>query len=149
MDLQNIYSSYPNIRSKFDRNGRKARFQGTTKAEFLRWQLETRELLNKLLGLHKLESCPLNAEVVETVLLEGQIKREKILIQTEPGVTLAVFILIPQIKSEEEKACFIAPCGHLGGGKYGRLAGSAFPQKNEPRPGHRYAVLAGSVEGEM
>lgn len=118
MDLQNIYSSYPNIRSKFDRNGRKARFQGTTKTDFLGWQLETRELLNKLLGLHKLESCPLNAEVVETVFLEGQIKREKILIQTEPGVTISAFLLIPQNKSEEEKACFIAPCGHLGGGKY-------------------------------
>ena len=108
MEFNTFYSSYPNLRAKFEKKGRAARFMGQTKEELLDWQSKTRELLEKRLGLDLLDHCPLQPEKVEDIMVKPQIRREKVLLQTEWGVTLSVFILIPD-SANQNTPCFLAP----------------------------------------
>lgn len=130
MEFNTFYSSYPNLRAKFEKKGRAARFMGQTKEELLDWQSKTRELLEKRLGLDLLDHCPLQPEKVEDIMVKPQIRREKVLLQTEWGVTLSVFILIPD-SANQNTPCFLAPCGHLGGGKYSVAGALEIPGMQE------------------
>ena len=54
--------------------------------------------------------------LVETVIAEPGIKREKVLIQTEEDVWVPMYILIPE--NIDRPKVFIAPPGHQGAGKF-------------------------------
>ena len=115
--IDRFYGSLPNLLRKYEKYGRQDYFKGTTREQFLKWQKETRTLLTGLLGLDKMESCPLDPQVVERVELEDGIVREKVILQVEPECYMPVYILIPT-GSGAKNRCFLAPPGHQGAGKY-------------------------------
>lgn len=113
--IQTYYSSLPNMLKKYDRYARKDYFQGSTIDEYSLWKEEARFKLYNLLGLDKMEQVPLLPKILETVVLENGIKREKVLIQSEQDVWIPMYILIPNIQKPK---VFICPPGHQGAGKY-------------------------------
>ena len=110
------YGSLPNMKSKFDRFARKDFFKGKTREEWEKWALASRKTLADLLGLDKMDHVPLIPRLVETVIAEPGIKREKVLIQTEEDVWVPMYILIPE--NIDRPKVFIAPPGHQGAGKF-------------------------------
>ena len=102
---------------RFERCSRQDHFTGETAEDFLRWQKEVRTLLTGLLGLDKIESCPLDAQCTETVTLHDGIRREHWTVQTEPGVIMPFYLLIPP-DADRTTRPFLCPPGHGGAGKY-------------------------------
>lgn len=112
--IKKYYSSLPNMQAKYEKRCRQDAFTGETLAEWQEWKRQSIKLLKKLIGWDKMETCPLNPIVEEVVALEGNIVREKVIIQTEPDVWMPMYILIPEGATE----CFLALPGHLGAGKF-------------------------------
>ena len=57
---------------KFDRLARQSRFAGSTAEAFAVWRKETRTLLQKLLGLDKMELCPPQPVYMDGTVLTGE-----------------------------------------------------------------------------
>lgn len=104
------------MKSKYDRFARKDFFKGKTREEWEKWAQASRKTLADLLGLDKMDHVPLMPRLVETVIAEPGIKREKVLIQTEEDVWVPMYILIPE--NIDRPKVFIAPPGHQGAGKF-------------------------------
>ena len=111
------YPSLPSILRKYDRYARGMRFTGEDRETLLSWQRAAREKLSGLLGLEKMEGCPLEPECTETVTLPNGIRRERWTIQTEPDVTMPFYLLIPP-GADRTTRPFLCPPGHGGAGKY-------------------------------
>lgn len=114
--ISQYYGSLPNMKSKFDRFARKDFFKGQTREEWEKWALASRKTLADLLGLDKMDHVPLMPRLVETVIAEPGIKKEKVLIQTEEDVWVPMYILIPE--NIDRPKVFITPPGHQGAGKF-------------------------------
>lgn len=113
------YGSLAGLERKFDRLARKAAFGGGGREEWLSWREETRKKLWDLLGMDKMDVCPLKAEVQERTELADGLIREKVLLQVEPDTFMPVYILIPPKRpGEGRQGCFLALAGHQGAGKY-------------------------------
>lgn len=100
---------------KYGRINRSDRFTGQTQEEFAEWKEKTRELLGGLIGLSRMEDCPLHPVLLERAEAEEGIVREKVLLQVEPDTWMPVYILIP---SGVQRGTFLALPGHMGAGKY-------------------------------
>ena len=115
--IKKYYGSLANMKAKFDRYARQSCFHGKTRDDFVQWRQEARAILSDLIGLDKMECVPLEPIIEERITLEDGIVREKVIIQTEEGVWMPMYILIPP-KTEEKQDVFLAPPGHMGAGKY-------------------------------
>lgn len=116
--IKKFYTSKERLLQVMKAKGRKNAFCVDSVEEYFDWKRSTRNLLKGLIGLDKMQSCPLEAKLLESVEIENGITREKVLLQVEPGVYMPVFILIPPKKEEGKQKCFLAPPGHQGAGKY-------------------------------
>lgn len=111
------FPSLPSLLRKYDRYARGMRFTGESREGFLSWQRTAREKLSGLLGLEKMEACPLEPRCTESVTLPDGICRERWTIQTEPDVTMPFYLLIPP-EADRTTRIFLCPPGHGGAGKY-------------------------------
>lgn len=103
----------------YDKIGRQDGLEANDLEGYNVWKTQVRSLLWNLLGLDKMETSALDAQIVEVIELEGGIRREKVVIQVEPEVYMPFYILIPTHKEEVGKQrCILAPNGHQGAGKY-------------------------------
>ncbi len=117
--INRFYTSLSHIGKVYDRFARKDSFKGKNKDEFVSWKDKTRNTLKELIGLDRMEDCTLKSIIEERVVLDNGITREKVIIQVEPDVWMPMYILIPDgCKNNKQAKCYIAPCGHMGGGKY-------------------------------
>lgn len=112
------YTCQEHLEKRFEQYGRKNKLSAKSIPEYVGWKSEVRNILKELIGLDKMETCDLDPILEEKVILEDGITREKIIIQVEPEVWMPFYILIPANIKEGEVQCFLAPPGHLGGGKY-------------------------------
>lgn len=120
MDMQTekriteFYDTKEYLRRRFRELGRQLPFDAENAAA---WQTEARAKLRELLALDQLLPCDPQPELTETVQLDG-CRRERWLLQTEPGVRMPFFALIPDgIAPGEKRPAFIMPHGHGLGGK--------------------------------
>lgn len=111
------YNTLPSMLRKYDRYARKDYFSGKSREEFEAWRTGTRALLKRLLGLEKMESCPLSPVVESAVDLPGGIRREHVRIQVEPDVWMPMYLLIPPDAGTGSRI-YLCPPGHNGAGKY-------------------------------
>lgn len=116
--INKYYGSLAGMLAKYDRLGRRDKFKGAGLDDYTLWRQETRKLLRKLIGLDKMEVCPLKPLLEERILLQDGIVREKVILQVEPDTFMPVYILIPPALPQQKPECFLAPPGHLGAGKY-------------------------------
>lgn len=112
------YGSLKGMLAKYDRLARKDAFTGCSATDHEAWKSQTRKTLGALLGMDKMECCPLKARTLERVEAAPGITREKILIQVEPDTWMPVYILIPRGMEQGKLRCFLALPGHMGAGKY-------------------------------
>lgn len=115
------YDSLASMLARYKRTARSAAFKGTTSAEWLKWQDGTRSMLTHMLGIDKLERCPLNPRITQAVHLDQDaVTRQKLFIQVESDVWMPCYILIPdrpKLGRDGKPLCYICPAGHSGGGK--------------------------------
>lgn len=138
-----IYGSAGHLRRRLEVVGRSHGFAASDRAGWLAWQANLRETLRDLLGLARMEQTPLNVRLTETVVCEGY-RRERVEIDTEPGVTMPLYVLVPDSLTDTAPA-LLAPHGHLSGGKYataGRRDMSAEMADTIDRHNYDYGVQA-------
>jgi len=105
------------LSKRYSERSRKFGFEAKNLLEFDIWKIELRIKLRELLGMDTMISCDLMPKAAGTKKFSGY-RRKKVIIQTEPGIWMPLYILIPDgIKPGEKRPCIIAPHGHGGGGK--------------------------------
>lgn len=111
------YSSLGHLKNLYDEKGRAYAFKANNTDEYVIWKAALRARLKAITGLSDMQSCDLQAKVVESKALEGY-KREKVVIHTEPDVLMPLYVLIPDgIADGEKRPAVIAAHGHGGAGK--------------------------------
>lgn len=88
------YGSLKGMERKYDKYSRAGAFLDESQEEWKQWKSETRRKLWNLLGLNQMETCDLNPQILEQVMLDNGILREKVLLQVEPDTWMPVFIQI-------------------------------------------------------
>jgi dienelactone hydrolase len=103
------------FRARFDMAKRGLGFQARSQDEWRFWRQELRGRLRELLGLHRMVATDPNPRLTETVACDGY-TRQRVEIDTEPGVTMPFYVLIPD-KLVSSAPGVIAAHGHSSGGK--------------------------------
>lgn len=103
------------LRARFDVASRSLGFGATTTDEWRIWRQDLRARLRELLGLHRMLPTDPNPRITETVACDGY-RRQRVEIDTEPGVTMPFYVLIPDGLSGPTQGV-IAAHGHSSGGK--------------------------------
>jgi len=109
------YSVHPYLRSRFDAVGRKLAFAAKDLDEWRRWRRATLRKLRALTGYDTMQRAPLRAKITEELDFPDYV-RQRVEVQTEPGVMMPLYVLIPKSGTPPWSAV-IAPHGHGGGGK--------------------------------
>ncbi|MCR4764493.1 MAG: alpha/beta hydrolase family protein [Lachnospiraceae bacterium] len=125
LHVDRYYGSLATMRARFDKRSRRDAFAGSTEEDFAAWRRESRRTLTDLLGLNRMETCPLEPLVDDSVTVEGArtedgraITREHVILQVEPGIYMTVYLLIPDGPSATGKTrVALALPGHMGAGK--------------------------------
>ena len=110
-----FFTSEPYLSSRFASISRQLGFRASSLEGWRLWRAELLGKLRELLGVDKLVPTELNPRVTEVVHREGY-RREHILIDVEPGVTMTLYALIPD-RLERPAPAVLAPHGHGSGGK--------------------------------
>lgn len=109
------FSVLPRLLKVWDRTDRPLRFTAKTPAASRAWRRKTLASLKAITGYDQLRPAPLKARITDTTELDDHV-RQRIEIQTEPGVIMPLYALLPRNRA----APFVpvlAPHGHGGGGK--------------------------------
>ena len=126
--ITEFYDTREYLRRRFRERARKMPFDAEN-AE--RWQKLARVKLIELLALDELLPCAPEPQLLEIVPFDGY-RREKWLIQTEPGVRMPFFALIPDgLRPGEKRPAFILPHGHGLGGKISTVDARDYAEYNE------------------
>jgi hypothetical protein len=105
------------MQDRFDVASRRMAMKAGAADELQHWQHEVQAVLARTLGLDTMRMAPLQPRVTERIVLDGYL-RQRIEIQTEPGIVMPMFTLIPLgLGAGERLPCIIAPHGHASGGK--------------------------------
>ncbi|MBX7257491.1 MAG: alpha/beta hydrolase family protein [Candidatus Hydrogenedentes bacterium] len=131
------YSVQPYMRARFDETGRALRFAGSTPNDVAVWRETARAKLREIIGIPTMKRAPLNPNVTESVDC-GDYTRERVEIQTEPGIVMPVYVLIPK-EGKKPFPVMIAPHGHGGGGKLAVAGVGDNPDVAKSIEEHHYA----------
>ncbi|MDR7813940.1 alpha/beta hydrolase family protein [Lacrimispora sp.] len=115
-DKMVYYTSLHRLSAIFRNNKPRMAMHADNQKEFEEWQKETRKKLKILLGMNKLEECPLKPQLMEREE-EENFYRTRMLIQTDIDVWMPFFILEPKGREGEKLPSVIAAHGHDSGGK--------------------------------
>jgi Abhydrolase family len=95
---------------RFDAAPMKLRFQARTRAQAEAWQTQLRGKVVELLGGFPAERSPLRPVTLETRTFPGY-KREKVVFDSAPGVSVLAYVLVPQT-AKTPVATMICVPGH-------------------------------------
>jgi dienelactone hydrolase len=116
--MTQLFQTEQTFRNRYRVAGRAQRFQATSIDDWRIWQQELRARIQELLGLRRMLAAPLNARITESVACDGYV-RQRVEIDTEPGVVMPLYALIPDSLSASSRTApaVIATHGHSSGGK--------------------------------
>ena len=115
--IKNYYTTLKHLSDVFDRQARKMPAPDADLELLKRWQKNAKQKFSELLGMDKMETCPLNPELLDSVQMEGY-RRDHIIIQTQPDMYMPIFALIPDgIPRRGKRPAFMSQMGH-GPGKF-------------------------------
>ena len=103
------------FRQRIRTGGRSLGFRAKSIDEWRVWRQDLRGRLTELLGVHRLIATDPNPRITETVQCDGY-RRQRVEIDTEPGVTMPFYVLIPDGLTGSAPGV-IAAHGHSSGGK--------------------------------
>jgi hypothetical protein len=111
------YTATEYLLARYDALSRQMGFRARAVQEHRRWQTELRVQLRRITGMDTMMSCALEPVVTERVEMDGYV-RERVRIETEPGVIMPMHVFIPSdLADGERRPAVIAPHGHGSGGK--------------------------------
>jgi dienelactone hydrolase len=113
--MTTFYTSEAALKARYDAVQRQLGFRARSVDEWRIWRRELQAVLRQLLGLDRLTPAPLNPRVTEVTPCEGY-RRERVEIDTEPGVTMPLYVLIPDGLTATAPAV-LALHGHDSAGK--------------------------------
>ena len=112
------YTTMEHLLARYDAVSRQLGYRATDLHEHNTWQAELRTRLRRLTGIDTMHDCALEPKVTERVEMDGYV-RERVLIQTEPGVIMPVYVFLPgDLAPGQPRPTVIAPHGHSSGGKF-------------------------------
>ncbi|NLA59124.1 MAG: hypothetical protein GX855_09535 [Firmicutes bacterium] len=100
---------------RWNQFSRQLGFSASTREEYAIWASELREALRNVTGIDTMVPALLQPKTLDVTDM-GTYTREEVLIQTEPGIFMTMYVLVPK-KINPARACVIAPHGHGTGGK--------------------------------
>lgn len=112
--MPRFYETTDYMRARFAAT-RPLGFRATSVEEWRFWRQALQATLRRLTGYENMLATPLNARVTEEVQRQGY-RRQRVEIDTEPGVTMPLYMLLPDGLSGRAPAV-IAAHGHGSGGK--------------------------------
>jgi dienelactone hydrolase len=130
------YQTQAYLRARLETAGRQLGFRAKTVEEWAIWRGELQGTLRRLLGVDRMIPTDPNPRTTETVQLDGY-RRERVEIDTEPGVTMPFYVLIPDTLKGTAPAV-IAAHGHASGGKYAPAGRRDIPAIAETIQQHNY-----------
>lgn len=101
---------------RYDKEGGKLAFRAKTIDEWRGWHRRLVTKLMSLTGYDTMQACPLLPRVTERIEKETY-ARERVEIQTEAGIIMPFYVLIPKEQAGNKRPVVIAPHGHDSGGK--------------------------------
>lgn len=110
-----FFTSEAMLKRHFEQRSRQKAFPGGAADDARAWQTEARTALTNILGMNRLETCPPNAVLRETVQ-EAEYVREEWRIETEESVWMPFSLLIPD-GLKYPAPLVICPHGHGSGGR--------------------------------
>jgi dienelactone hydrolase len=113
--MATFFPSEAYLRERFQASGRSLGLRAATPAAHAIWRQELRARLRELLGLHRMIPTAPNPRITETVQGPGYC-RQRVEIDTEPGVTMPLYVLIPDGLTGPVPG-LLATHGHGSGGK--------------------------------
>jgi dienelactone hydrolase len=134
--MTQLFQSEQYLRNRLRAEGRALRFRSTDLDHWQHWQQELRGRIWELLGLPHFLPTAMNSRVTESVSCEGYV-RERVEIETEPGVVMPLYVLIPE-HLEGTAPAVLAPHGHGSGGKLSPAGVKATPAVAETIRQHNY-----------
>jgi dienelactone hydrolase len=103
--------------NRFNSTSRQLGLKAESEEEFRHWKQKIRGVLKRITGIQTMTSAPLLPEETDTVQEDGY-TRTHMVIQTEPGIFMPIFVLKPQSGRDRRLyPAVIAAHGHAGGGK--------------------------------
>jgi len=119
MGSATYYTIEEHLLSLYAQTGRKMGLVAKSRVEYENWKRQVRAALTALAGINKMRMAPLQIKELGREQGPG-FTRQKLILQTEPGVWMPVYVLFPaDWRPGERRPCWIAPHGHGGGGKAG------------------------------
>jgi dienelactone hydrolase len=134
--MSELFQTEQYFRNRYRVAGRALRFQAATVDDWRIWQQALRDRIQELQGLRRLLPTAPNPRITETVACDGYV-RQRVEIDTEPGVTMPLYVLIPADFSGTAPAV-IAPHGHGSGGKLAPAGIASTPEMEETIREHNY-----------
>ena len=114
---QMTFSVHPYLQRRWKHVGRKLAFSARDRASWKAWQRRTRKKLRQLTGYDTMQKAPPKPRITDQILFE-QYVRQRVEIQSERGVVVPMYVLIPREVKPPYNAV-IAAHGHASGGKLG------------------------------
>lgn len=130
------YSILPAMRRRFGRVKRSMGFDAATVAQWRKWRKALRARLAELTGYDTMVRCPLKPRITDEVDC-GDYRRQRVEIQTEPGIIMPLYVLIPK-SARSRTPAVINPHGHSGGGKVAVAGIRDNPLVTESIDNHNY-----------
>ncbi len=124
------------FQARFAAAGRRLAFEAESIEAWQVWRAELLGKLRQLLGIDRMIPTAPNPRITETVQLDGY-RRERVEIDTEPGITMPFYVLVPDGLTGPVPA-IIAPHGHDSGGKYAPAGRRDIPLMQETIDEHNY-----------
>ena len=128
---------HEHLGERFAAVSRRLGFRAESLEEWKAWREELREKLRELMGCTTMRKAPLEPKLTEETDC-GEYLRQRIEIQTEPGVVMPLYALVPTAAKDPFPAV-LAPHGHGGGGKVAVANVRVNEEVAQSIDGHNYA----------
>ena len=89
------FRTHPHMQRRWKAVGRKLAFSAKSRAALASWRRRLRAKLKELTGYDTMKRAPLRPRITESVEFEDH-TRQRVEIQTEPGVCMPLYVLIPK-----------------------------------------------------
>ena len=109
------FQTLPHLQERWVRIGRKLAFSCDTRKDVAGWRSRTVRKLKELIGYNSFQTADPAPKITEEKVCDGYV-RQRVEIQTEPGVIMPMYVLIPSDPGGPYPVV-LAPHGHASGGK--------------------------------
>ena len=136
VERQRQFHIHRHLQKRWRQVGRKLAFSCESRTDVGPWRSKTIRKLKQLTGYDTMLSVGLSPRITDEVVFDDYV-RQRVEIQTEPGVFMPVFVLIPR-NVQPPYTAILTPHGHSSGGKLAVAGCREIPEIAETMDKHNY-----------